>query len=281
MKILILGCTGMIGSSIYNESRKNKSIETFGTYRNIKKIKNKDKNLFKFNAIQKSSINKIIQKIKPNFVINCIGLTKHIEEKDKKKFFKINSEFPHYVKKISNKNSSKFVQISTDCVFSGNQGNYSEKSKPDAKDIYGISKKKGEILDKKNLTIRTSTIGHEIETSYGLLEWFLRKQKNCHGYSKAYFNGFPTFYFSKILLKIILKFRTTGLLHISGKKIDKYSLIKIIAKTYNKKIKISKDIAFKTDRTLNNQKLKKYIKSFCGWNKLIIEMKKNHESKKI
>ena len=60
MKILILGCTGMIGSSIYNESRKNKSIETFGTYRNIKKIKNKNKNLFKFNAIQKSSINKKI-----------------------------------------------------------------------------------------------------------------------------------------------------------------------------------------------------------------------------
>jgi dTDP-4-dehydrorhamnose reductase len=280
MKILILGCTGMIGSSIYNESRKNKSIETFGTYRNDKKIKNKDKNLFKFNARKKSSINKIIRKIKPNFVINCIGLTKHIKTKDKNFFFEINSEFPHYVKKISNKNSSKFVQISTDCVFSGNQGNYSEKSKPDAIDIYGISKKKGEIIDNKNLTIRTSTIGHEIETSYGLLEWFLKKKK-CYGYSKAYFNGFPTFYFSKILLKIILEIRITGLLHISGKKIDKYTLLKIIAKIYNKKIKISKNISFKIDRTLNNQKLKKYIKSFYGWNKLIIQMKKKHDQSKI
>ena len=132
-----------------------------------------------------------------------------------------------------------------------------------------------------NLTIRTSTIGHELSTKYGLLEWFLSNKKTCYGYKKAYFNGLPTNYLAKILLDLLLKYKITGLIHISGKKISKYELLKIIKKVYKKKIDIFQNSTFKIDRTLNNYKLKNYIKPNTSWKKLIQDMKKNYEKRKF
>ncbi len=279
MKILILGCTGMIGNSIFHECFFKKKYEVFGTYKNYEKLKffKNKKNFIYFNVDKMKSLKQIIIKIKPDIIINCIGLTKHLKIKNEKKIFKINSIFPHYVKKISNSMNIKFVQISTDCVFSGKKGNYHENTKPDARDIYGRSKAAGEFNDNFNLTVRTSTIGHEIDTKYGLLEWFLSTEKNCEGFAKAYFNGFPTYYFSKILLKILDKYKATGLIHISGHRINKYKLLKIIKKTYSKKININRNDIFKIDRTLNNSKLKKFIPSIANWDQLITQMKKNYD----
>ena len=267
MKILILGVTGMIGSSIYREFLISKKCITYGTYKDHKKInflKKKNK-LFYFNVFKKTDLKSIVKDIRPNIVINCIGLTKHLDIKDNKKIIKINSDFPHYAKKISNKFNAKFIQISTDCVFNGKKGNYKEYSKPNAVDLYGISKARGEINDKTNLTIRTSTFGHELFTNYGLLNWFLGQNLICNGYSKAIFNGFPTFYFAKILEKIILK-NITGILHISGNKIDKYTLLKKINKIYKKNIIIKKNVSVKIDRSLNNKLLKTELAQMLGVN---------------
>lgn len=228
---------------------------------------------------KKAVLKSIVKDIRPNIVINCIGLTKHLYVRSDKKITKINSDFPHYAKKISNKFNAKFVQISTDCVFNGKKGNYHERDRPNAKDLYGISKAAGEIYDDFNLTIRTSTIGHEIKTQYGLLEWFLSIKNSCQGFSRAYFNGLPTYYLSKVLLVLLYKFDVTGLLHVSGTKINKYNLLNKINKIYNKKIIINKNSDFKIDRTLNNSKLKKYIKHIPNWNNLISGMKKNNDKK--
>ena len=284
MKILVLGCTGMIGSAIFSHCQASKNISVYGTFKKQKKINifNKNNKLIYFDASKKKQkLKNIINKIKPNFVINCIGITKHINNKNEKEFFQINSYFPHYAKKISNQYKSKFIQISTDCVFDGKRGNYSEQTKPNANDLYGKSKAAGEIKDKVNLTIRTSTIGHELSTKYGLLEWFLSNKKTCYGYKKAYFNGLPTNYLAKILLDLLLKYKITGLIHISGKKISKYELLKIIKKVYKKKIDIFQNSTFKIDRTLNNYKLKNYIKPNTSWKKLIQDMKKNYEKRKF
>ena len=280
MKILILGCTGMIGSSIFNQSNLDKNFISFGTYKDKKKINFlKDKKLIYFNIARKEKLKIIIENIRPNIVINCIGLTKHITGKNKKNFLNINSKFPHYGKKISNKYNAKFIQISTDCVFDGKIGKYNEKSQPNAKDMYGLSKALGEINDNFNLTIRTSTIGHEINSKYGLLEWFLSLKKNCQGYTNAYFNGLPTYYLSKILLKILSKYNLSGLIHISGIKISKYHLLKKINKIYDKKIKIIPDNTIRIDRTLDNSKLKKIIKFTPRWGQLISKMKQDHEKR--
>ena len=280
MKILVLGSTGMIGSSIFTQSILNTKFTTFGTYKDKKKINflNKKKLMY-FNVYKKEKFKKILEKIKPNIVINCIGLTKHINKINKKNFIQVNSKFPHYAKKISNKYKIKFVQISTDCVFDGKRGKYKENTKPNAKDIYGLSKSKGEINDNFNLTIRTSTIGHEINTKYGLLEWFLSQKKSCQGYKSAYFNGLPTYYLSNILLKILSEYNLSGLIHISGVKISKYDLLKKINKIYNKNIKINPNDTIKIDRTLDNSKIKKLIKYSPNWNQLILNKKKYNEKR--
>ena len=109
------------------------------------------------------------------------------------------------------------------------------------------------------------------------MEWFLSLNDCCEGYQKAYFNGLPTYYFSKILLKVLVIHKITGLIHISGFKINKYKLLKIINKAYHKKIKIIKSNSIKIDRTLNNSKLKRYIKSINKWDNLIYNMKKNYD----
>ena len=172
----------------------------------------------------------------------------------------------------------KFIQISTDCVFDGDKGNYRETDKPNAVDDYGISKAQGEIVDKINLTVRTSTIGHEIETKNGLLEWFLSQKGFCYGYKRAIFNGFPTFYFAKVLFSILLKKqKLTGILHITGYKINKYNLLKKIKKAYTKKILIKSKSEFKINRSLNNEKFKKICKDIPKWDSLVFKMKQNYD----
>lgn len=276
MNILILGATGLIGSSLYAHLSLRHNV--FGTYLNkkkIKKIKYLKDNIFYFDALNKKKLASLIDKTNPKIVINCIGVTKHIKGFSKKKILAINSKFPHHAKEITNYKSAKFIQISTDCVFNGKKGNYKENSKPNAIDFYGISKASGEINDEKNLTIRTSTIGHELLTSYGLLEWFLKQNLSCYGYSKAIFNGFPTSYFAKILEKIISK-KITGILHVSGIKIDKYTLLKKIKKIYNKNIVIKKNTIIKIDRSLNNKLLKSYFPEKKSWDNLIKDMKNEY-----
>jgi len=277
MNILVLGATGLIGSSVY--AHLNYKHNVFGTYndkKKIKKIQYKKDRLFHFDALSKKKLVNLINKTNPEIVINCIGITKHIKRAGKKKFLAINSIFPHYAKKISNYRSAKFIQISTDCIFDGKKGNYSEHSSPNAIDFYGMSKASGEINDKINLTIRTSTIGYELFTNYGLLNWFLSQNLACYGYSKAIFNGFPTTYFAKILEKIILK-KITGILHVSGSKIDKYKLLKKINKIYDKNIVIKKNVTIKIDRSLNNKLFKSYFPGKeKNWDDLINDMKNEY-----
>lgn len=283
VKILIMGCTGLIGSEIFRQAKIKKNVLVFGTYKTKKKIKKLDQTYLEyFNANNKEDLVILIKKIKPDFLINAIGITKHIKNKNKNKknILKINSFFPHYAKKIANKNNCKFIQISTDCVFNGKKGNYKESDKPNATDIYGISKARGEIIDNKNLTIRTSTIGHEIYSKYGLLEWFLSQKKVCFGFKNAKFNGLPTYYFSRALLYILLKTKIVGVIHISGKKISKLSLLKKIKKIYKKKINIKINEDYVIDRTLNNKKFKKIYSKIPNWSVLISNMKKNNDFSK-
>lgn len=277
MKILVLGATGLIGSEVYRYlSKKNNVYGTYNDKDKIKKIQYNKKKIFYLDALNKKNFIKVIDKVKPDIVINCIGVTKHIMKVSKNKILTINGDFPHFAKRVSNLKLSKFVQVSTDCVFDGYKGNYNESSIPNAQDFYGKSKAAGEINDKINLTVRTSTIGREILTKHGLLEWFLSQKSSCYGYSKAIFNGYPTFYFVKILEKLIKK-NVTGLVNISGNKINKYTLLNKIKKIYKKKIVIKKNTSIKINRSLDNRLLNKYLpKLEKNWDKLLKKMKNEY-----
>ena len=278
MKVLILGASGMLGFTLFNYLNTKKNITLFGT------VRNKSSNKILLNKIYKhidvknfSLLEEKIKKISPNVVINCVGIVKSEVEKNVKNVIKVNAKLPKFLNKITEKHNFRLLHISTDCVFSGQKRNYSEKNYPDPIDLYGKSKLMGEFNSIKNIVIRTSIIGHETKHKRGLLEWFLKQKSPISGFSKAYFSGLTTLELSKIIYKkILFNTKLTGLYHISGKRINKYNLLKKISKEYRKDIEIIKNNQFKIDRSLNSSKfIKKTDYKKKSWDKMIKENKIN------
>ena len=164
----------MLGHQLYNYL-KLKKYKVYGCIKN-KDLKKKFENLYYVNVKNFKYVKKIVSKTNPDYVINCSGIVKK-NIKSINDLYEVNALFPIKLDLLSQKKKFKLIHISTDCVFDGKKGNYSEKTKPNANDLYGKSKAAGEINDEVNLTIRTSTIGHELSTKYGLLEWFLSNKK--------------------------------------------------------------------------------------------------------
>ncbi len=156
---------------------------------------------------------------------------------------------------LDNKNDgSQLVHISTNGVFSGKQGNYVESDQPDANDIYGKTKLKGEVVHFPHLTIRTSIIGPELMSNSGLLEWFLKQENDVEGYAEVKWNGVTTLECAKFIDWAINQ-KMTGLVHLFSKKISKYDLLNIIKKAYGKNIEINPENNTKLDQTLNTSRL--------------------------
>ncbi len=282
MKILILGSTGMLGSTLIKYFS-TKKIEVFGTYRDQIKIKvffkNKNlkaENLIAFDLIKNNKIIPIIENIKPDFVINALGLIKQKKKISKKNMYLVNSKFPKSLGRLALKKNFKLLHISTDCVFSGRKGMYSETDKTDAKDHYGKSKAKGEIFNQNSLTIRTSIIGHEINSKDSLLEKFISKKIRV-GYGNVYFSGFTTLELSKIIFKFFLNkniYKRNKVIHIASKKISKFDLLNIIKKNYKININLKRDNFIYLDRSLDSSLFNK-SRQFKpkSWNKMIKEMR--------
>lgn len=280
IKILILGSTGLLGNTILKYFSKKQNYRCYVLIRkNSDKIKFKNIYNVKFYKIDYENLNSIktiLSKVEPNIIINCIGLVKQLVNNYKfSEIIKINSLLPHYLSELAqDKNKIRFIHFSTDCVFSGKKGNYTEKDLPDADDIYGRSKILGELTYPNCLTLRTSIIGHELQTNYSLLSWFLDQKKFVIGYKNAIFSGLTTLEIAKILDKYIIpNKKLTGIIHLSGKSISKYDLLKIVKYVYKKEIKIMVDKKVKINRSLNSnffQKISGYKPS--NWTKLIQEM---------
>ena len=210
VNILILGASGMLGSSLfYKLPLMNKGYNVFGTYRkgSSTPVLGQFMTALRLDDVfNRPALVKLLKKNKINVIINAVGLIKQIKgQVSKSDFIKINAWLPHFIAEICEELNIRFIEISTDCVFSGTKGNYNENSPPDAQDIYGVTKLLGEITDKPNvLTIRTSIIGHENNRSASLVDWFLSSSGTVNGYKNAVFSGFPTVVLSGILGKYIL-----------------------------------------------------------------------------
>ena len=236
MKLLILGSSGLLGNTITKYFLGKKNYKTYGSLSDLSKI-----NLFKGNyfnnfVIMKNFLDLIaleehINKLKPNVIINCLGITnKKKSDNLIEEYIEINSLFPHKLYNICCKNKIRLIHLSSDCVFSGNKGFYNEDDIPDPVDFYGRSKLLGELNFANTLTIRKSVIGHELETRKGLLEWFLNKKDKVEGYKKVIFSGLTVLELAIIIDTYILPNKDLkGIYHISGYPISKFDVLKIIA----------------------------------------------------
>ena len=206
MNILIFGVTGLIGSTLARTLALDNQMRVFGITRkmefNSALVGLTDHHIIRNACIENiRDISGLLEKIKPSVVINCAGITKHLpESNDPIAALSINSIFPHRLSNLCQSLGIRLVHISSDCVFSGSNGPYSEESVTDALDLYGKSKALGEVVDQSNcVTLRTSTIGHEIKTKFGLLEWFLHQNHECFGFNKAKFSGLTTLELARVI----------------------------------------------------------------------------------
>ncbi|MGS4880497.1 dTDP-4-dehydrorhamnose reductase family protein [Photobacterium damselae] len=263
MRILVVGATGMLGYSIFSNLSESENLDVYGTVRNIdgldkfflsnnKLISNIDVNNFK-------SLERAVTAIKPDVVINCIGLIKqHDVSKQHIESININALLPHKIAQLCDTFEARLIHFSTDCVFDGKTGNYIESDLPTATDLYGKSKCLGEVDYGKHVTLRTSIIGHELKSSVSLIDWFLSQESSTvQGFSKAIFSGLPTAYIAKVLKDYVLPNSSlSGLYQLSVDPIDKYTLISTVAAVYKKQIKIEKFEGFVIDRSLNSAKFR-------------------------
>ena len=265
MKLLILGSNGLLGNTLTKYFFEKNNYETYGFLRDSSKLKFfKRKHISRLIIIQDIlDINDLRIKVKelmPDVIINCIGQTNKISGQNLKnieRYINLNSLFPFRLKEICAEINSRLIHFSSDCVFSGENGFYSERDNPDPTDIYGKSKLLGELDYENIITIRKSVIGHELDSKKGLLEWFLNHEGIVEGYKEAIFSGLTVLELARIIDMYILPNKDIkGIIHLSADPISKYDLLNIIANQYNKIIRIEPNEDIKIDRSLNSDHFK-------------------------
>jgi len=217
------------------------------------------------------------EQARPQVVVNCIGVVKQLATaKDALVSISVNSLFPHRLAELAAMHGARLITISTDCVFSGNGGNYKETDNPDPEDLYGRSKLLGEVQSGNSLTIRTSILGRQIYGSHALLEWFLNQQGGLvQGYRKAIFSGWPTLILAEIIAQIIAQHRDlNGVLHIASNPISKLDLLTLIRDKFGLAIEIEPSDKVDCNRALNGDLFKK-LTAFetPEWDEMVLRMR--------
>jgi len=257
MKLLVIGASGMIGSTVLRVLVDSPGLDVWGTLRDPTSLRfftlsTASRLIVDVNVNCHDSLLSVLDSIRPNIVINCAGLTKHkFHCGDSLSAIPINSLMPHRLAALCKLVSARLVHISTDCVFSGETGGYTESDFTDARDLYGKTKVLGEVVYPHAITLRTSTIGHELQSRHGLLEWFLSQEHRCNGYSRAIFSGLPTVVFAQVIRDLVIPHGAlSGIYHVASKPISKFDLLQLISKAYGKSIEIVDDTSLVIDRSL-------------------------------
>lgn len=230
MKFFICGCNGMAGHtiSLYLQEQGH---EVYGfDLKESKYIKS-----FAGNAFDTETIARVIKEGKYDSVINCIGILNQFAEKDHALASFLNSYFPHFLAKTTEGTDTQVIHMTTDCVFSGKKGSYTEHDLRDGETFYDRSKALGELEDEKNLSLRNSIVGADINPEgIGLLNWFMNNTKGEHpvvnGYAKAMWTGQCTYQLAKTM-EAAAKERAFGLVNaVPDNDISKYELLKLFNK---------------------------------------------------
>jgi dTDP-4-dehydrorhamnose reductase len=281
-KILILGGTGMLGHRLWlNLSQVH---ETWVTVRG-------DESQFPdipefprkyiwphVDALTFGQVTHAFTSIQPDLVINCIGLIKQIPlANDPLLSISLNALFPHQVSLLCRTAGIRMIHISTDCVFSGKKGRYVESDQPDAEDLYGRTKLLGEVVYPHTITLRSSIIGRELKTRFGLIEWFLAQKETIRGYKKAIYTGFTTDELSRVILNYVIPHTNLmGLYHVSSDPISKYDLLMLAKDSFGRDVTILPNEDFVSDRSLDSSRFRQLTGyKPPAWPVMIDELRRN------
>lgn len=281
MRVLVLGGQGMLGHKLYETLQARcEMYATFrtsdGPWRAFPMYTGGDRTLPNVDALQFDTVVDAVARLRPQVIVNCVGIIKQLDSQTSvADMIAINALFPHRLYSLCRAADVRLVQLSTDCVFSGERGNYTEDDEPDPVDTYGRTKLLGEVNGDGALTIRTSIIGRDYVKDAGLLEWFLgNRGGRVSGYARAIYSGFTTAALSRIIGDLITDYPDlSGVYHVASKPISKLALLQQIRDAANLDIEIVPDESFTCDRSLNPARfLKKTAYALPGWEQMIAEL---------
>lgn len=279
-RVLVLGASGMLGHQVVRASSPH--ADTYATLRGdghqADAIGIDRSRIISGVTVQDfDSLVRALGVTRPDVVINCIGIIKQTAAaKDPVQSLTVNSLFPHRLAQLCAASGARLIHISTDCVFSGKQGNYAETDLSDADDLYGRSKLLGEVTDQPHaITLRTSMIGPELGTQYGLVEWFLSNQgKSVRGFTRAIFSGLTTLELSRLIVRLIEQHPTlSGLYHVAAEPVDKNTLLRLINAEMGANITIDAAHDVVIDRSLDGTRFRQATGWIApAWPEMIHEM---------
>lgn len=287
MRVLVLGATGMLGHAVFRVFSADAGHDTWGTLRSAAGLRHfpsaaHARLLSGVDVLDQDALLAVMARVKPEVVINCVGLIKQLADAgDPLTALPINAMLPHRLARLCALAGARLIHVSTDCVFSGRKGMYVESEVSDAEDLYGKSKYIGEVHDAAHaITLRTSIIGHELDSSHALVDWFLSQQGQVRGFTRAVFSGLPTVELARVMKDHVLpRPALHGLYHVAAEPIDKFSLLSEVARQYGKQIDICPDAALVVDRSLDGSRFKQasgYVAP--AWPELIRRMHAQHLS---
>jgi len=261
--VLVLGASGMLGNAMLRLFAHSEGFAAWGSARSATSLRALPTDLHErvvtgVDVENVDSLARLIDRTRPDVLINCVGLVKQLAEADDPlQALPINSLLPHRLARLCALSGARLVHVSTDCVFSGAKGMYREEDAADAQDLYGRSKHLGEVDYPNAITLRTSIIGHELASAHGLVGWFLAQSGAVRGFTRAVFSGLPTVELARVIRDHVLPHpELHGLYHVSAEPISKYELLCLVAEVYGKQIDILPDDKLVIDRSLDSTRFR-------------------------
>ncbi len=262
-KVLVLGASGMLGNAVLRFFARSAGFEASGSARSASTLAQlpaelRERVVTGVDVENVDSLARLFAQVRPDVVINCIGLVKQLAEADDPLLaIPINALLPHRLARLCQVAGARFVHVSTDCVFTGAKGMYREEDPADAQDLYGRSKHLGEVDYDNAVTLRTSIIGHELASAHGLVGWFLAQTGQVRGFTRAVFSGLPTVELARVIRDHVLpRPELRGLHHVSAAPIAKFDLLQLVAQAYGRTTVIVPDDRLVIDRSLDSTRFR-------------------------
>lgn len=269
MRIVILGGAGMLGHKLFQILRERFPGMLCTTREDVRQapfsrvqLLQGDDVIRGVDVMDLPAVQRRLTELRPDYIVNAVGIIKQRDEaRSAIPSITINSLLPHQLAAMAREWGGRVIHFSTDCVFSGSRGGYTEADDSDADDLYGKSKFLGEVATENALTLRTSIIGRELVEHKSLLDWFLAQQhQTIKGFKRVIYSGVTTNQLAQVVADIIQHHPTlAGLYQVVATPISKYDLLCLLRDAYQMDVKIVPDETVVSDRSLRGDKLRAAI----------------------
>jgi len=269
MRIVILGGAGMLGHKLFQILRERFPGTLCTTREDVRQapfsrvqLLQGDDVIRGVDVMDLPAMQRRLSEFRPDYIVNAVGIIKQRDEaRSAIPSITINSLLPHQLAAMAREWGGRVIHFSTDCVFSGSRGGYTEADDSDADDLYGKSKFLGEVATENALTLRTSIIGRELVEHKSLLDWFLAQQhQTIKGFKRVIYSGVTTNQLAQVVADIIQHHPTlAGLYQVVATPISKYDLLCLLRDAYQMDVKIVADETVVSDRSMRGDKLRAAI----------------------